>query len=97
MNKITITYDNCGFCEHCMHNGLLQNNPKFVCHHPSVLKDTKMNKSCTDFKIIRGTEKVKAKYWQQFPILGSYYAINNTSELKIPDWCPRLESEEKND
>lgn len=53
MNKIHIEIQNCQDCEYCFHNGLLQYQPKYVCHHIDV----------------RGRNKIDTKYWRDMPIL----------------------------
>lgn len=55
MNKITITITDCHDCEFCHHNGLLQNDPKWICQHRNVPK------RCKDTIM---------KYWYEYPILG---------------------------
>lgn len=77
MNKFTVIISNCHDCEYCDHNGLIQNKPKYVCHH----------------KDVRERNKVDAKYWYEFPIIGLVNRENGR-QLDIPDWCPRLEQHE---
>lgn len=51
---VIIEINSCHDCKYCGHNGLLQNHPKYVCHHMQV----------------RGRGKVSTKYWYNMPILG---------------------------
>jgi len=65
MNKVIIEITNCKHCKHCDHNGMLQNHPKWVCHHNDVSK--------------RG--KVDAKYWYDYPILAYVNRYSNQIDI----------------
>lgn len=53
MNKIIKEITNCHNCEFCDHNGLIQDKPKYICHHNAV----------------KGRNKVDANYWYDMPVL----------------------------